>query len=244
MHGGHHFVIGHSHDICQDYAMSSDEFASLSDGCSRVFDEQGQLIEAHTDVGARVMVMAAAKCAKGEGWSLATRADRMRRTIGLPLQCLAATSISLYRDADCIVGHVVGDGMVAARSLDGIWQIWKYEYPTRPFYPLHDIVGGFEDSPQRTDVASGTAVPVPRHAYESFPMRLYDMVVAASDGAFSFTQHNRPVPFTYEFSQRLLDFRRMKGAFMVRHLRGVLRELESDNIVNQDDISMIALCVE
>jgi hypothetical protein len=65
-----------------------------------------------------------------------------------------------------------------------------------------------------------------------------------SDGAFSFTKNGVPVPFDCDFTLRLLDFRRMGGKFMVRHLRGTLAELEREGIVNQDDISMVALYTE
>ena len=59
MRSSHHYMIGKSHDYCEDYAASCDTFAALSDGCSVVKDQDGNRVEAHTDVGARLFVWAA-----------------------------------------------------------------------------------------------------------------------------------------------------------------------------------------
>lgn len=260
MRGSHHFVIGKSHEICQDYAVSSDLFAALSDGCSRVSNADGSLIEAHTDVGARLLVRAAFSF-QNEQFDLHAdhflklvihTADGYRRSLGMGGETLSATLLCLGAQEGGIAAIIAGDGMIAARrrrsddrSNAGDWKVYTSRFLDQPFYPRYMLyrttsMSSWEAACSIKHEQSGLIVhDVPFVQY--FPFDEFDLVVAASDGVFSFTKDGKSVDFTWEFIQQLLGFRRMGGKFMVRHLRGILEDLEKDGIVNQDDVSFIGL---
>jgi hypothetical protein len=257
MRGSHHFTIGKSHEICQDYAFSSDDFAALSDGCSRVSRADGSLIEAHTDVGARLLVRAAfsfqrEKFTGGESALflklVAHSADNYRRSLGMGIETLSSTLICLKRQKDVIAVIVAGDGLVAARrKCDKSWTVYTVRFSGPPFYPryllddTHCIVSWRDKCEVRYEHICSSEIYKEFPFIGYFPVDEFDLVAAASDGMFSFTKDGKSVEFNWNFSQRLLDFRRMGGKFMVRHLRGTLEDLEKDGIVNQDDVSMIGL---
>jgi len=254
MRSSHHFMIGNSHEVCEDYAFSEGDFAALSDGCSRVSRPDGSLAEAHTDVGARLLVRAAFAC-RSEPLGLsflhtAIRvADAYRRSLQMASETLSATLICLAADDNIVTAAIAGDGMVAARRRDTRkWEVYASRFSGPPFYPRYLLEHGqIEDRWAKestvTFLADGTRQHCVPFIY-GFPGSFCDLVVAASDGVFSFTERGKPVEFNYDFALRLLDFRRMGGKFMVRHLRGTLENLKKDGLVNQDDISMVGLYID
>ena len=246
LRSSHHFMIGKSHDVCEDYAASSDTFAALSDGCSIVKDSTGNRIDAHTDVGARLLVQAA--FAHGDlldvfDYATATiyTADGYRRQLGMSVDCLSATLLALKADVEYIHAFVVGDGAVFGRQRNGTWTGWWYEFDGPPDYLRYKLSDTLPFKVRMTNLDGRSEVCDFPCYRQIFSIVEYDLVVAMSDGAFSFTKNGKSVPFDKDFAMRLLDFRRMGGKFMVRHLRGTLAELECEGIVNQDDISMVAL---
>ena len=240
MRSSSHFVIGHSHDVCQDYAMHDGSFAALSDGCSRVYRDE-KLFDAHTEIGAMITVRSLFET---RGNYQAIVANQMREELGIEPECLCATAGSVCQDGETFVAKLIGDGMIAARfrkprKPHGAWRIWRYDYTDNPYYPAYGE--SMTESPLETDLSSGDQDVAPRYVHSSFPICIFDMAVVASDGVFSFTKDGKSVPFDLEFASRFLEFRSMGGNFMLRHLRGVLNELAAEDIVHQDDISMIAL---
>jgi len=239
-------MIGASHEVCEDYAASLNGFAALADGCSIVTGEDGSRINAHTDIGARLLVRAAfhhrheCKIAMQHRLILNT-ADGYRRQLDLPIETLSATLLTLRHDGDWVYATCCGDGLIAARLLNGEWRTFQFVYPSRPYYLRYHL-----------DSQANPELPVRIFCFDErradnyvsglqFSVAEYDLVIAMSDGSSSFTKANQLVPFDREFVTRLFDFRRMKGRFVLRHLRGVLKELDQDGITNQDDISMIAI---
>ena len=249
MRGSHHFVIGASHEVCEDYAYSTDDFAALSDGCSVVKGPDGKRREAHTDVGSRLLVRAAFHHREEGRPDLLARlaihtADGYQRSMDLGADTLSATLACLrIRDGE-MFGQIIGDGVLAVRR-EGEWSVWAWTFDPIPYYPRYILSSSQPETVVSvTEVVIGDIVPFTETT--PFPMGMMwgpgcELMVAISDGAFSFTKDSKSVPFDSELALRLLDFRRMGGKFMVRHLRGVLKELAEDGIVNQDDISMVAL---
>lgn len=94
----HHYRIGASHDVCQDYAFSfsCDEYAwiAVADGCSQSHKFCGQ-----TDVGARVLVSSIAEYAKYFHQLLAGASDDIFKK---PLEIIMRTVIltDVRRKAD------------------------------------------------------------------------------------------------------------------------------------------------
>ena len=256
----HHFAIGKSHTVCEDYAASQPQFTALSDGCSCVIDENGKKVDAHTDIGSRLLVRAAfhhqSILDESEFYTAATHtADGYRRQLGMGLGTLSATLMTL-RTVGTInhYFHVTacGDGVIALRHRDGSgWFVQCIEFDGPPDYPRYRLSDRSRvvSYPVRwfghKSLADDSKILHLSQRYSWFSeiccTKDYDLAVCMSDGAFSFTKDSNPVEFNVEFANRLLDFRRMAGRFVLRHLTGVLRELAEDGIVNQDDISMIAM---
>jgi hypothetical protein len=249
MRSSHHFVIGKSHEVCQDYCASCEGFAALSDGCSVVKDRDGKQIEAHTDVGARLLVHAAIHHRRLLGFSemayqATQRAFEHAVLLGTGINSVSATLIVLRASARGLAGCIIGDGVLACRNKTSKqWSVYASHYDPAPYYPRYIVSGSDFNPTLSVEVVIGGDAgygSLSNHIKLLWPHDS-DMIVAMSDGAFSFTKNGASVPFDEELALRLLDFRRMGGKFMVRHLRGVLKELEQDGIVNQDDLSMIAL---
>ena len=92
MNADHHFWMGKTHNVCEDYAMSGTSggvsYAIVSDGCSSSPD---------TDFGARILARAALKHIY-QAWSLEKYSDSVINTarsgalsLGLPQRALDAT---------------------------------------------------------------------------------------------------------------------------------------------------------
>ena len=253
MNVDHHFEIGHAHDVCQDYAASDGDFAALSDGCSVVTDGNGNHVRAHTDVGARLLTMAAfyhrydkPEYSNRHHYAIRT-ADQYRRQLCLPRECLSATLITLSLRPMHVMCSISGDGIIAARARDGQWKIHRFVYADSPYYLVYDLSGAVAFRGRPTDFIwdgdKELAYRCENFSNRYFSFGVFDLVVAMSDGATSFTKDGKSVEFNREFALRLLDFRRMRGRFVLRHLRGVCKELRQEGVVHQDDISMIAMDV-
>lgn len=249
MRSSHHYVIGKSHEVCQDYCASCEGFAALSDGCSVVKDRDGKQVEAHTDVGARLLVHAAIHHRHVSAFSeiqllSVQRACEQALLLGTGTDSVSATLAILKSSERNLASCIIGDGVLACRNRESKqWSVYANHYDPAPYYPRY-LISGIDFNPAlNVDLVTGYDVGLGSisNCCQILWAQHSDMIVAMSDGAFSFTKNGASVPFDKELALRLLDFRRMGGKFMVRHLRGVLKELEQDGIVNQDDLSMIAL---
>jgi hypothetical protein len=260
MNSDHHYVIGHSHEVCQDYAKSNGDVAALSDGCSIVVGKDGKQVAADTDTGARLLVAAVLQQAKFGFRSIlqaAEMASGIATLIGIGTNSITATLATISKNDNGTRAEICGDGLIAGRSRDGSgWAVFQYQFPTKPFYPRYMLDHGRDA--QRFFSECGDKFNLRMRpvggAYENSTLPLlsnapgdgfnftheFDLVVAMSDGIFSFTHKSKLVD-TDAIIDRFLDFRRLKGRFVLRQLNGVLRELKEEGYENQDDVSMIAI---
>jgi len=136
------FAMGSTHSVCQDYARggvtrpgsgrpSGHNFAVVSDGCSS---------SAHTDVGARLLTMAAMHRFQVYGarfdpeWVL-WRAHDAGVQLGVDRGCLDATLLcACTRDDGVLEVNATGDGVIAARRRDGRPEVWCVDYHGAPAY--------------------------------------------------------------------------------------------------------------
>lgn len=243
----HHFVIGHQHAVCQDYCSSREGFAALSDGCSCVLGSDGKSYEAHTDIGARLLVRAAFHHREEtQPESLAVHAintaDEYRKSLGLSIDALSATLITICNHDDKFIATVCGDGLIAARRRDASWELFAHQYDPIPYYPRYML----EDAQPVTNLritrmhSGDSDAIISRVQSLKFNKNDYDCIVGLSDGVFSFLQDGVSC-WNLSLAMRLLDLRRIRGRFVLRNLTGILKELAADSIIHQDDISMIAL---
>ena len=243
----HHFVIGHQHTVCQDYCSSREGFAALSDGRSCVLGLDVKPYEAHTDIGARLLVRAAFHHREKSQWESPTAhvintANEYRRSLDLSIDTLSATLITICDRDDKFIAAVCGDGLIAARRRGGKWELFANQYEPIPYYPRYMLEDVQPDTNLRiTRMHSGDSnAMINRVQVFEFNKIDYDCVVGLSDGAFSFLRDGVP-HWDLSLALRLLDLRRTRGRFVLRNLTGILKELAAENIIHQDDISMIAL---
>ena len=148
-HTDHAFRIGEQHLRgglpCQDYALSGTfpggAFAVVSDGCSS---------GGHTDVGARVVALAAARSAKSGLWIpqqvLESYADWTNPPFGLDANDMLATCVWAVADGSQASAGIMGDGVIAFKLTNGETKIVRLEWANNaPAYPAYnaDSFDGF-----------------------------------------------------------------------------------------------------
>lgn len=228
------FMIGGGHEVCQDYAAFSDGKIVLSDGCSCVRDHRGVDLHAKTDVGARLLALTMMETSSGSGLLAGMLAECSRTNLGLSKADLTATLLHARVEPNqrWVKCSCYGDGIIATRSRKSqMWRVSTFDYGGYPPYLSYEIEQKWTEERPRPDV-------YPEERLVSTTND--DAVVLMSDGANSFFRDGSSV----YVMDRLLDFRRMKGRFITRQLRGVLRELSNEGIHNFDDISMAGMYLE
>lgn len=141
-----YFEIGHSHTICEDYALAGEindklSYAIVCDGCSS---------SDNVDVGARILAHSAKEylCSRYAnyndipdnldaheiGLSIITRAVPHIKVLMLPNTSLDATLIISLASEDKITTFFYGDGAMAYKCTDDIYY-QEVEFPSgAPFY--------------------------------------------------------------------------------------------------------------
>jgi hypothetical protein len=146
MNTDEHFLIGKSHEVCEDYALSYKDkeraILVLSDGCSSSDD---------TDVGARILCHNAMRTLRQTGYNITSYGDLKEEVIdlsiqtidsmGLDITCLNATLLTVYNstDSDFIDVYIYGDGVLITKYIgdDNIY-IQQAEFTTNaPYYPIY-----------------------------------------------------------------------------------------------------------
>ena len=122
MHCDSTYIIGKSHQVCQDYAKHGDGYCLISDGCSS---------SPHTDVGSRLLVLAAEQIMRDMPdfpWEDGSRfyeaaaviAAVRAKEMGLPIEAIDATLHILRAEKvkdskeDSIHAFMYGDGVIAS----------------------------------------------------------------------------------------------------------------------------------
>jgi len=156
--------MGKTHRVCQDYALSMSNpdrcIGVVSDGCSVVKDPTGTEIEAHTDVGSRLLAWAAYRVLKDRKllsrgvsievvapWLILDKAICQARAMGLPSGCLSATLLAAYADSDTMMMNTTlsGDGVIAARRRGSrIWEVMEFHFPGPPYYLRYELDGSMK----------------------------------------------------------------------------------------------------
>lgn len=149
------FLIGASHDVCQDYAIAgragddgpqANPYVILSDGCSSSPD---------TDVGARLLVKAAAQTLMlGDGPPAALlgemHAEAARRALdwaeraGLHRSSVDATLLTIHLLGGELLIGCTGDGVIYLESRSGARDLYSVSYSSG--YPLYP---GYAHQPDR-----------------------------------------------------------------------------------------------
>lgn len=128
-----YFAIGSTHRVCQDYALHGKDsrfYGIIADGCSSARD---------SDFGARILTKAAEQYVEADphvyAYSVLARAAATQTALGLEGESLHATLGSVLAvSTTCFATCLIGDGVVAGKSEDGL-QFYHIEYPSgAPYY--------------------------------------------------------------------------------------------------------------
>jgi Protein phosphatase 2C len=241
MHADATFVIGARHEVCEDWAAAGDAWALVCDGCSS---------SPRSDFGARLIGRAAERSlALGQlcPAHVVEAAAEQARNMALPARCLDATLLAAWHDpgGGCIRALAMGDGVIAARRRDGSLEAWSIEHPDgAPAYPSYLIdderLGHYLRSHGRRRVVHHFDGPTrPRQTVVvqdehlslapwclrwAFPLSRYDMVAVMSDGATALRTPDGSTLSLGDSLRELLAFRRHRGRFVRRRVRGALRK--------------------
>jgi hypothetical protein len=126
------FEQGVTHEVCEDYAISGQDYTILADGCSN-----GGGPRIHTDWGSRILCKAAE-----ERMSVfdirepteymtevgITAQTQLRAFPNISEKALTATLSVLRRRQNQIRGFLVGDGVFGGKRHDGRWKIYVVEF--------------------------------------------------------------------------------------------------------------------
>lgn len=143
------FEIGTTHEVCEDYAISGNNYAVVSDGCSN----SGHRID--TDWGSRILCKSAQ--AHIEEFDsdefvkkvLQTSKESLVSIPSLIQESLTATLLTLRVVENCFQIISIGDGVIGAKNKNGDWTIHVIEYPKGPYYLNYKILNKeqeFQDS--------------------------------------------------------------------------------------------------
>ncbi len=266
-----YFKIGHTHDICEDFAIANNNdqpFAVLSDGCSG---------SPRTDFGARFLALAmedvlSSKLTKEETNTMHMMGLTIARMIstasGLNDQCLDATLGYVFADDTHFKAFLAGDGAIAALSKDGKKWASVIEYPSGapPYlsYSLNEerlkrfmkATNGcrhFVHTYKWTDVNTVTNETVEGHGMNThafaFPRDEYDLVMVMSDGVCSFQQPINSETTKYfeqadpiKIIDKFLAVKSPTGDFIKRRCKRAIKNLCTKNgWKHLDDISVAAI---
>lgn len=203
--------------VCADATGVADDRLVLADGCSAAPE---------SDLGARLLVRAGGCIEQALAWATA---------IGLPPDVLDATCLTAQVDATGVAVTLMGDGVIAARTHEGILRAWRVEYASNaPAYPLVTIdserraawQARFGDArtiegPEGVQDAAGHAPLSWR-----FDWSEYDRVALFSDGVTALEvcvktetgRHFEPVDWRDAVAE-LMAIRHPRGAFVERRVR-------------------------
>lgn len=252
-HADGHFAIGKTHTVCQDYVrcgktVEGKSYVIVSDGCSSSPD---------TDIGARLLVLAAETTIRSSSDQInfnqiinIARDDQSR--MGLVPNVLDATLLIAIETEHTILVWAMGDGVLAAKKHDGTIEYARINFTMgAPFYPnyLSDIqrwkaYTGIKDNQMvvARGLLDGTeteqAQPTANYDYNSFfavfPKREYALVVLMTDGAMSFRKGFEAVS-PNEVVRQIVDVKVPTGEFMVRRAKRFLGKHCQDQSWHHDD---------
>jgi len=138
------FYIGTTHDVCQDYALTNNNNAVISDGCSS---------SKYSDVGARILSITTMNKLHNlnsfynfEEKEIILLARPSIKMLDIPQECLDATILAAKIFNNGLQALCCGDGVIVIKTKEGKTIIVNCTYTdSYPFYMnyLYNITGGY-----------------------------------------------------------------------------------------------------
>jgi len=254
LHYDHHYSIGLTHQVCQDYVMGGEvptPFIVLSDGCSS---------SPNSEMGAKILTLTTQQILKNEnqwpldyadfGRQLINCAFNVTKKLQLPDCVLDATLMLAFLQEDNIIVYVYGDGCLLFKDHDGhVGTIEVVFTHNAPFYLSYWIdkerlleYTKAEPKPLLLiDSVNGQSEPKPFETplIFSLPLKKYKFIGIASDGASHFVDIKKSVKVPlYDIATDLLAFPDTLGEFVKRHTINVLAQHVKHGIHSFDDLSI------
>jgi Protein phosphatase 2C len=258
-----HFVIGYQHSRagkpCQDYTLhkNADDYAYvvLSDGCSS---------GGRTELGASLLSLLIGDQLEHRTmcfWNdLHYDVDKLKRLLSLYDNDFLATALYAYGDDGGIYVHGFGDGVVAAVYNDGRIDLTKFEWEgNTPYYPFYTDKKQFEN--YHADDNLPFCVTAKHHVntsledetiidfytvkegmdgfFHRFSLEGLSYLVLFSDGICQISDMD-----WVDAIKSFVDFRNPTGDFAKRLMIRTLKNMQRDNHVPMDDLSMAVIHVE
>ena len=267
MNSDSRFLIGHSHHICEDYALSGRcdgfQYAIISDGCSSSKD---------VDIGARILAKSAEKVIHTishyitfqnslynmVGDMIISNAAMIVRSMGMDDTVLDSTLLFAIckeerreESTECML-YAYGDGGFSYYDYEGCLHFIDIEFPSgAPFYLSYRLDKkrmvqykekfGMQVNIKHTwgnEVEEFTPHLIPYLADVSFTPLINSYVSVMSDGIKTF--HNNE---TIKMVQEFMAFKNSQGEFVKRRMNAIKRRCLREGIVYDDDISMASIYV-
>jgi serine/threonine protein phosphatase PrpC len=271
MHSDSFFFKGKTHDINEDYAISGFHdvgnhdipFAIVCDGCSGSKD---------TDFGARVIAKEASNQIEkltepsiGEfsfGLSVISQARKIITGTGWDQNCLDATLLVAASSSTRTYIQAIGDGVIvliddefitihditypsgAPRYLN-YWndphrsEVYENKYSNKRIVKTHRICGDIINTTENESESPCWSTHFLNDSYKK--------VVLLSDGVHSFQKLvtgngkvHQPIDMM-DILNELISFKTTKGEFVKRRVKRFIKNM--DNIENNDDLSVAAICI-
>lgn len=266
MNSDSQYLIGHSHHVCEDYALSGFyeglHYAIISDGCSSSQD---------VDIGARVL----AKSAEGVirsvyehhyqphyywdivGKMIVSNAQKTIRSLGVPDTALDSTLLFVigYEDSPNVNMFAYGDGVFSYYDFDDKLHVIEIEYESgAPYYLSYrldeqrrngynqqypgavGIIHYIENYNGELEVQN--RMEEWTHFELCFSAQPNGYVSALSDGVKTYKGLDFP-----NVMKDFMGFKNSQGEFVKRRMNALKRRYDRDGLKHDDDISMASIFI-
>lgn len=266
MNADHHFEIGKSHAVCEDYAFSvagqETAIIAVSDGCSS---------SPNSDFGSRALALSAKRTLLVGGSEMSydifgkvtiRNLEHIGDNIPLHPHSLDATLLVAWVKDNHFNVHMYGDGVFFHKTATTLRMI-RVEYESgAPDYlsyyldkvRLRDyketVMGSkhivdlqiyFNDEKGAIEVEE-FAEPFSPVSYKGLVAK-GDVIAVCSDGINSFKKPTGDVIPWQEMAKEFIDFKTVEGVFVQRRLMAMKRKLVKEQINHYDDISLAAIVI-
>lgn len=236
------------HDICEDYILYGIDpfpYVILSDGCST---------SKHTDIGSRILCHVALNVLKQHIFNITEFGDQVieksKNIVNQLLikdECLNATLMIMFQIKDIIKIFVYGDGNIIYELNDSEKKNININITfenNAPYYLSYwndkskrdDYFGKFEG---RKTISNSMFTLVNKDCYEiSFDVDSIRKIFIASDGIETIVSKSGEKKPLDEIIPILTNFKSINGEFIKRRIIRALKDLQKENFINFDDISI------
>ena len=264
-----YFTIARQHLICEDYAFAAFDpipHLVLCDGCSSsastdigariLAASASKTLREHFEKNPADGLPAYAEF----GYAVANRARHVNEALGLPANALDATLLLAVPNRGQIQVYVYGDGYVLTRDCDGrMGGIHLSFARNMPFYLSYWLdksrregyIAANDDGKNVLTIQGCGHNHEQAHTVDcdaellfSFDLKAFTAIALASDGVASFMRiaDQQKIP-EIEIIEQVLAYKTIKGDFVKRRVRRMLKTYEADGVYPTDDLAVAAMLI-